>query len=62
MTNQELLNDLNTQLDELLPLLMEINIQNEDNVDVIVQKLKDKYFNGSSTITPEHEQGFMDVK
>lgn len=62
MTNQALLNDLNTQLDSLLPLIMDIHIENEDNVEEIVQRIKDKYLNGSNVITPANEQRLIDVK
>lgn len=62
MTNQTLLNDLNERFDELLPFLMELNVKDEANLDEIVQKLKDEYFNGTNIITDEDEQRLIDVK
>lgn len=61
LTNQTLLADLNANLDDLLTFIMEITVRDENNVEEIVEKIKDKYFNGSNIDTAEHEQRLVDV-
>lgn len=61
LTNETLLADLNAKLDDLLPFIMELNVRNENNVEEIVQKLKDRYFNGTNIDTAEKEQRLVDV-
>lgn len=40
---------------------MEINVRDENNVEEIVEKIRNKYFNGSNIDTPEDEQRLVDV-
>lgn len=61
LTNPTLLDDLNSKFDELLPLIMELDVRNESNVEEIVRMLKEKYFNGRNVETIEDEQRLVDV-
>lgn len=62
LTNKELLDDLNANLDKLLPKLMEITPIQSANLPRIVKRLKEYYFNGSNSIKhPNHEKGLLDV-
>lgn len=40
---------------------MDLTIRDEDNVEEIVEKIKEKYFNGNNIDTPENEQRLVDV-
>lgn len=40
---------------------MDLNIRDEGNVEEIVERIKDKYFNGSNIDTAEKEQRLVDV-
>lgn len=55
------MDDLNANFDELLPFIMELDIRDEENVEQIVEAIKDKYFNGSNVDTVEREQRLVDV-
>lgn len=61
ITNKELLDDLNSNLEKLLPKLMEISPAESANLPLIVKRLKEFYLNGSSIIKQSHEQGFLNV-
>ncbi|KAG4065486.1 hypothetical protein HA402_009047 [Bradysia odoriphaga] len=61
VTNQTLLDDLNAHFDDLLILIMDLDVPNEENAAEIVQKIKDKYFNGSNVDTTEKEQRLVDL-
>lgn len=60
LTNKELLEDLNANIDKLLPKLMEIN-SNSTKLPTITKRLKEFYLNGSSTIKESNGQGFLNV-
>lgn len=40
---------------------MDLRVRDENNVEEIVQKLKDKYFDGNNIDTPAYEQRLVDV-
>lgn len=40
---------------------MELDVRDDDNIEEIVEKVKDKYFNGSNIDTVEDEQRLVDV-
>lgn len=61
LTNKDLLDDLNANLEKLLPKLMEISPAEAANVPLIVKRLREYYLNGSSIIKQSHEQGFLNV-
>lgn len=61
LTNLTLLDDLNAKLDELLTFIMDLDVRDENNVEEIVQEIKDKYFNGGTIDTAEDEQRLVDV-
>ncbi|KAJ6632704.1 Venom carboxylesterase-6, partial [Pseudolycoriella hygida] len=61
LTNQTLLDDLNEKFDDLLPFIMEVDIRDENNTDEIVEKIKEKYFNGSNIDSAEKEQRLVDM-
>jgi len=61
VTNETLLNDLNAQFDEVLAPIMEIDVRNEDNIEEIVQRIKNKYFNGGNVDSTEKEQRLVDM-
>lgn len=61
VTNKDLLEDLNSNLEKLLPKLMEISPAESANLPQIVKRLKEFYLDGSSIIKQSHEQGFLNV-
>lgn len=61
VTNKGLLDDLNTKLKDLLPILMEIEFKSKSRSDEIYGKLKNYYLNGSDIVTDDNMQGFIDV-
>lgn len=62
LTNKELLDDLNANLEKLLPKLMEITPAQSANMPRIVKRLKEYYLNGSNIIKQSNEQGFLNVR
>lgn len=61
LTNKDLIEDLNVNLDKLLPKLMEITPAESANLPVIIKRLKEYYLNGSSIIKQSNDQGFLNV-
>lgn len=61
VTNNILLDDLNTRLKELLPKLLEIETKSVSHSDRIYEKVKNRYLNGSDIVNEDNAQGFIDV-
>lgn len=61
LSNQMLLADLNERLDELLPALMELNATEENTLDDITTKIKQRYLNGANHISAQNSLGFTEV-
>lgn len=53
--------DLNANLDRLLPKLMEITPNEPANIPAITKRLKEYYLNGSNSIKDSNSQGFLNV-
>lgn len=53
--------DLNANLDKLLPKLMEIPPIESIDLPVVVKRLKEYYLNGSNIIKHSNDQGFLNV-
>lgn len=60
LTDKDLIEDLNANLDKLLPKLMELTADS-DKLPYITKRLKEFYLNGSSIIKDFNSQGFVDV-
>lgn len=55
------MDDLNANIDKLLPKLMEIIPNDSSKLPVIAKRLKEFYLNGSSIIKESNGHGFMNV-
>lgn len=60
LTDKDLIEDLNANLDKLLPKLMELTADS-DKLPYITKRLKEFYLNSSSIIKDFNSQGFIDV-
>lgn len=61
LTNKDLLEDLNANLDKLLPKLMELTPADSSKLPIITKRLKEFYLNGSNIIKEANGQGFINV-
>lgn len=61
VTNETVLEDLNSKIKDLLPKLMELELKTKSKSDEIFEKLKNYYLNGSVVVNEENLQGFIDV-
>lgn len=61
LTNKDLMEDLNANLDKLLPKLMELTPADSSKLPIIAKRLKEFYLNGSSTIKESNGHGFVNV-
>lgn len=52
--------DLNVNLDKLLPKLMEFTHE-PSKLPIVTKRLKDFYLNGSNIIKESNDQGFVNV-
>lgn len=59
--DKNLLEDLNTYIDKLLPKLMELTHESS-KLPIITKRLKDFYLNGSNIIKDSNSQGFVNVR
>lgn len=53
--------DLNANLDNLLPKLMELTPADSSKLPLITKRLKEFYLNGSNIIKESNGHGFVDV-
>lgn len=53
--------DLNANIDKLLPKLMELT-NDLEKLPIITKRLKEFYLNGSNTIKDSNSQGFVNVR
>lgn len=61
LSNKDLLDDLNFRMDTLLPKLMEITPNDENNLPIINKQLSDFYLNGTSIVSEKTATGFQDL-
>ncbi|KAJ6634299.1 Juvenile hormone esterase [Pseudolycoriella hygida] len=61
VTNQPLLDDLNANLKDLLPKLMEIEMKTKRKSNELFEKLKNFYLNGTDIVNEDNRLGFIDM-
>lgn len=61
LTNKDLMEDLNENLEKLLPKLMELTPADTAKLPLISKRLKEFYLNGSNTIKESNGHGFVNV-
>lgn len=61
LANKKLLRDFNSQLEYLLPKILELSPKDTDHADEIITAIKEFYFNGSDIVSQENREGFMKV-